>query len=214
MENLINISLAPANFILTLLAVLMVLYWLLIIFTGFDLDFADVDADLDVDTDSGAIDAGEIEGAGFWNSFLAFFYIGELPVMFIITIVVFCMWLINVNVTAIFGLEDNLFGFLLYIPGLIVSMLITKLVAKPFVKLYSQFNHKGEVAIDFIGKTGKVLSPIGFDKIGQIEIQVNGDVIKIYAKSIDQQLVAFNETVIILEESKDKKYFLAQKYQL
>lgn len=212
MENLINIALAPANFILTLMAVLMVLYWLLIIFTGFDLDFAD--ADIDTDTDTGAIDAGEIEGSGFWNSFLSFFYIGELPVMFIITIVVFCMWLINVNITAIFGIEDNIFGFLLYIPGLIVSMLITKVVAKPFVKLYAQFNHKGEVAIDFIGKTGKVLSPIGFDKIGQIEIQVNGDVIKVYAKSIDEQLVPFNETVIILEESQDKKYFLAQKYQL
>ncbi|ADR20034.1 hypothetical protein MATR_23590 [Marivirga tractuosa] len=208
MENLINIALAPANFILTMLAALMVFYWLLIIFTGLDLDFANAD----VDADSGAIEAGEIESPSFWNSFLSFFYIGELPVMFIITIVIFCMWLINVNITAILGIENNLFGFLLYIPGLIVSMLITKVVAKPFVKLYAQFNHKGEVAIDFIGKTGKVLSPIGFDKIGQLEIQVNGDIIKVYAKSIDEQLVAFNETVIILEESPDKKYFLAQKY--
>jgi hypothetical protein len=212
MEKLINIALAPANFVLTLLAVLMVMYWLLIIFTGFDLDFADADADLESDT--GAIDAGEIEGPGFWNAFLSFFYIGELPIMFIITIVVFSMWLINVNITALLGIEANVFGFLLYIPGLVVSMLITKVVAKPFVKLYAQFNHKGEVAIDFIGKTGKVLSPIGFDKIGQLEIQVNGDVIKVYAKSIDEQLVAFNETVIILEESPDKKYFLAQKYPL
>ncbi|WKV12017.1 OB-fold-containig protein [Marivirga harenae] len=208
MENLINIALAPANFILTMLAALMVFYWLLIIFTGLDFDFANAD----VDADSGAIDAGEIESPGFWNSFLSFFYIGELPVMFIITIVVFCMWLINVNITAILGIENNLFGFLLYIPGLIVSMLITKVVAKPFVKLYAQFNHKGEVAIDFIGKTGKVLSPIGSDKIGQLEIQVNGDIIKVYAKSIDNEPVAFNETVIILEESPDKKYFLAQKF--
>ncbi|WP_375578295.1 hypothetical protein ABWH96_14810 [Marivirga tractuosa] len=210
MENLINIAFAPANFILTLLAALMVLYWLLIIFTGFDLDFSS--PNVDVDTNTGAIDAGEIESPGFWNSFLSFFYIGELPIMFIITIVVFCMWLINVNITAILGIEDNIFGFLLYIPGLIVSMLITKVVAKPFVKLYAQFNHKGEVAIDFIGKTGKVLAPIGFDKIGQLEIQVNGDVIKVYAKSIDEEQVPFNETVIIIEESPDKKYFLAQKY--
>lgn len=209
MENLINIALAPANFILTMLAALMVFYWILIIFTGLDLDFS---PDIDADSNSGTIDAGEVESPGFWNSFLAFFYIGELPVMFIITIVVFCMWLINVNITALFGIEDNIFGFLLYIPGLIVSMLIIKVVAKPFVKLYAQFNHKGEVAIDFIGKTGKVLSPIGADKIGQLEIQVNDDVIKVYAKSIDEAQVPFNETVIILEESPDKKYFLAQKY--
>ncbi len=207
MENLINISFAPANFILTLLGIIMVFYWALIIFTGIDLDFADAE---------GSVEAADADASanGFWNSFFAFFYIGELPVMFIITIVVFTMWLFNVNLTAILGISDNIFGFLLYIPGLIVAMLVTKIVARPFIKLYAQFNHKGEVAIDFIGKTGKVLSPLGIDKIGQIEIQINSDIIKVYAKSIDDQLVNYEETVIILEESADKKYFLAQKYQL
>ncbi|GAA5028425.1 hypothetical protein GCM10011506_14660 [Marivirga lumbricoides] len=203
MENLINIALAPANFILTLLGGIMLLYWILIIFTGFDLDFTDAD-----------VEPADLDGGGFWSAFLSFFYIGELPIMFIITIVVFTMWLFNVNITALLGIESNIFGFLLYIPGLVVAMLITKLVAKPFVKLYSQFNHKGEEAIDFIGKTGRVISPISLNKIGQIEIQFKDDVIKVYAKSMDEEVVNYNETVIILEESQDKKYFLAQKYKL
>ncbi|UJP66061.1 OB-fold-containig protein [Mongoliitalea daihaiensis] len=210
MERLLEISFAPANFILTVLSLLVLLYWLIVIFTGFDIDVADMDADTDVSNP----EVGNAGSQGFWNAFLEFFYIGELPVMFIISIVVFSMWLINVNVTAIFGIADSLLGLLIYIPGLIVSMLITKVVARPFIKIYAQFNHKGEKAIDFIGKTGKVIAPIGKDKIGQIEIQLEGDVIKVYAKSIDDELIKFNETVIILEESLDKKYYLAQKFQL
>jgi hypothetical protein len=210
MERLIDISFAPANFILTLLGIIVLIYWLIIIFTGFDFEVADMNAD----TDLSKPEVGSADGQGFWNAFMEFFYIGELPVMFIISIVVSTMWLINVNVTALLGIYDSFLGFLIYIPGLVVSMLITKVVAKPFVKLYGHFNHKGELAIDFIGKTGKVLSPIGKDKIGQIEIQIKGDVIKVYAKSMDDEFIMFNDTVIILEESLDKKYYLAQKYQL
>lgn len=210
MERLIEISFAPANFILTLLIIIIMIYWLIIIFTGFDFEAVDLDADSDLSNP----EVGSADGQGFWNAFMEFFYIGELPIMFIISIVVFTMWLINVNVTAILGISDSILGFLVYIPGLVVSMLITKVVAKPFVKLYGHFNHKGEIAIDFIGKTGRVVSPIGKDKIGQIEIQIEGDVIKVYAKSIDDDFIKFNETVIILEESLDKKYYLAQKYQL
>ncbi|PRY90631.1 OB-fold-containig protein [Mongoliibacter ruber] len=210
MERLIEISFAPANFILTLLGIIMLIYWLVVIFTGFDFEVADLDAEADLSNP----EVGVAEGQGFWNAFMEFFYIGELPVMFIISIVVFTMWLINVNVTAVFGISDSLLGFLVYIPGLVVSMLVTKVVARPFVKLYGHFNHKGEVAIDFIGKTGRVVSPIGKNKIGQIEIQIESDVVKVYAKSIDEDFIKFNETVIILEESSDKKYFLAQKYQL
>ncbi|WP_194778461.1 OB-fold-containig protein [Pararhodonellum marinum] len=208
MERLIEISFAPANFILTLLAIIILIYWLVIIFTGFDLDLAEADADINNP------EVGSADGQGFWSAVLEFLYIGELPIMFILSIVIFCMWLINVNVTALLGISDSLLGFLVYVPGLVISMLITKVVARPFVKLYGHFNHKGEEAIDFIGKTGKVISPMGKEKIGQVEISIENDVIRIYAKSIDGDFILFNDTVIILEESSDKKYFLAQKYQL
>jgi hypothetical protein len=91
-------------------------------------------------------------------------------------------------------------------------MLLTKIIAKPFIKLYAIFNHKGEVPIDFIGKIGRVVTPLGTSRIGQIEIQLEEDILKVYAMSIDEEIIPYNETVIILEESKDKKYFLAQKY--
>ncbi len=213
MKELFDVSFAPANFILTLFAIIMLLYWLVVIFTGFTFDGPDVDVDFDADAEFQNPDlVGQTSGQGFWSGFLDFLYIGELPILFIISIVVFSMWFINVNVTFIFGLTNNLFGFLLYIPNLVVSMLITKVVAKPFVKLYAFFNHKGEEPIDFIGKVGRATAPISKDKLGQIEIQTEEDILKVYAKSLDDEAIAYGETVMILEESQDKKYYLVQKY--
>lgn len=209
MEKLLEISFAPANFILSLLVILITIYWLIVIFTGFDLDLVDADTD----TDLSKPETGNLEGDGFWNGMLKFFYIGELPIIFIITLVVFSMWLINVNVTAILGISDNIIGFAVYLPGFVASMMVTKVIGRPFVKLYSMFNHKGEEPIDFIGKTGRVLSPMSGERLGQLEIFVLNDIIKVYAKSIDGESIQYNDTVIILEESPDKKFFFVQKYQ-
>ena len=213
MKELYDISFAPANFILTLMSILMLVYWLVVIFTGFNFDTPDVDVDIDADADFENPDlVGQTSGSGFWQGFMDFMYIGELPVLFIISIVVFSMWFINVNVTSIFGISSNIFGFLIYIPNFIISMLITKVVAKPFVKVYAFFNHKGEEPIDFIGKVGRTTSPITKDKLGQIEIQLEEDVLKVYAKALEDESIAYGETVMILEESIDKKYYLVQKY--
>lgn len=209
MKELIEVSFAPANFILTVLAILAVIYWIAIIFTGLDVDVADTNLENDITKP----DVGHAEGQGFWQSLVDFLYIGELPVMFIVSIIIFSMWLINVNVTALLGIENSILGFLIYIPALFISILVTKVIAKPFVKLYAVFNHKGEQEIDFIGKVGRVTSPMSQVRLGQIEIQLAEDVLKVYAKSLENEEILFGETVMILEESVDKKFYLVQKYQ-
>lgn len=211
MQKLIDISFAPANFILTLLALLVFLYWIIVIFTGFDLDIDGPDAP-DAEGDLASADVGNVNVQSGWQSFLQFFYIGELPIMFIISIVVILMWLINVNVTYIFGISNNVLGFVVYLPGFIASMLATKVIAKPFVKLYAFFNHKGEPPIDFIGKIGRVTSPLAKDRMGQIEVKIETDYLLVYAKPMDEEPIARDEFVMILEKSLDEKFYLVQKY--
>ncbi len=211
MQKLIDISFAPANFILTLLALLVFLYWIIVIFTGFDLDIDGPDAP-DTEGDLASADVGNVNVQSGWQSFLQFFYIGELPIMFIISIVVILMWLINVNVTYIFGISNNVLGFVVYLPGFIASMLATKVIAKPFVKLYAFFNHKGEPPIDFIGKIGRVTSPLAKDRMGQIEVKIETDYLLVYAKPMDEEPIARDEFVMILEKSLDEKFYLVQKY--
>ncbi len=214
MQNLIEISFAPANFILSILAILVVLYWLIIIFTGLNFDFDGPDIDTpDADGDLSSADVGTVNVQSAWQSILQFFYIGELPVMFIISIVIMIMWLINVNVTYIFGISNSILGFAIYVPGFIVSMLATKIIAKPFVKLYALFNHKGEPPIDFIGKIGLVTTPLAKDRMGQVRVKIESDDLIVYAQPMEEELIERDKTVIILEKSFDEKFYLVQTYQ-
>ncbi|MCH5596904.1 OB-fold-containig protein [Niabella ginsengisoli] len=213
MQDFFELAFSKVNFVPTLLAILFAIYWVITIFTGLDIEVADADVDVDADADTHHPDS-QHSGDGVWDSILKFFYIGELPILFILSLVSIFMWLFLINVTSWLSWEDSWIGFVLYLPGFIIGLLITKVVALPFLKLYRMFNHKGEESIDFIGKVGAVVATVKTDKIGQIEIKHQGDVIRVYAKSMTEEEYKAGEQVIILEASPDQKFYLVQSYNL
>ncbi len=214
MKELIEISFSPVNAFFTIMSIIMVIYWLLVIIAGIDPDLFSVDfdsADIDVDADLDIDADGDADGNGFIK-ILEFFNFDELPLMFIITIIFFSMWLVGVNVTYYLGIESTLLGFLLIIPNFILSLFVVKLFSKPLGYLYKQVNHKGEPEIDFLGRRCRVVSSVSHDKTGQIELTVNGDPIKIYARSNTEEKLAAGQQAVIVGESEDKKYYLVEKF--
>ncbi|GAB3006619.1 hypothetical protein GCM10027051_02530 [Niabella terrae] len=222
MSEFIQLAFSKVNFIATVLAILFAIYWVVTIFTGLDFDTADSDLALhhdgDLHHDAGPhkdFHHGESQADGhYWHSVLKFFHIGELPILFIFSFVSIFMWLIMINTSAWLGWQDKWIGLVLYIPAFILAMLVSKVAIIPFLKLYRVFNHKGEESIDFIGKVGAVYSVVKPDKLGQIEIRNQGDVIRVYAKSIDHEIYEPGSQVIILEASPDQKFFFVQSYNL
>ncbi len=230
MKELIDISFSPVNAFFSIMCLLLTLYWILTIFTGFDLDLFDVDFDassdfdLDVDVD-GDIDNYnpdvdlpqknvQLEGQteSIEVQFLRYFNFDELPLMFMLTIIFFSMWFISVNITHYLGIQGNWMGFVLLIPNLIISLFIAKIFTKPIAKLYKVINHKGEEEIDFLGRICTVKSPVTGKKIGQVEVVVKGDPILVYAKGFKGVEILLGEKAIIVNESKDKKYYLIEKF--
>lgn len=214
MKELIEISFSPVNAFFTIMSIIMVIYWLLVIIAGIDPDLFSVDfdsADIDVDTDLDIDADGDADGNGFIK-ILEYFNFDELPLMFIITIIFFSMWLVGVNITYYLGIESTLLGFLLIIPNFILSLFVVKLFSKPLGYLYKQVNHNGEPEIDFLGRRCRVVSSVSHDKTGQIELTVNGDPIKIYARSNTQEKLATGQQAVIVGESEDKKYYLVEKF--
>ncbi|MEZ0005502.1 hypothetical protein ABH942_000853 [Flavobacterium sp. 28YEA47A] len=215
MKELIEISFSPVNAFFSIMSIIMVIYWLLVIIAGIDpdlfsidFDSADIDSNFDHDV-SGSEHAHE--GNGFMKV-LEYFNFDELPLMFIITIIFFSMWLVGVNVTYYLGVESTLIGFLLLIPNFILSLFVVKIFSKPLGYVYKQLNHKGEPEIDFLGRRCSVTSTVTEQKTGQIELIVNGDPMKLYARSnTDEKLVAGDQAVIV-GESNDKKYYLIEKF--
>lgn len=225
MDELLNIAFSPVNAVLSVLLIIMMLYWLLTIFTGLDLDFfdvdfdADVDMDMDIDTDvDSKLDVdianknANVEGGeNVVIQFLKYFGFDELPFMFLLSVVVFVMWFLSINTNYYLNISSNLIGFLLLIPIFFVSLFVAKFTTKPLVKLYKIVNPEGEEEIDFLGRNGKITSAIKGDKLGQIEIIVKGDPIKIYVKSQEGEDIDLGETAEVINESKDKKYYIIKK---
>ncbi|WP_160114108.1 OB-fold-containig protein [Aquimarina sp. AU119] len=231
MKELIDIAFSPVNAFFTIMCLFLILYWILTIFTGFDLDLFDVDfdasADFDIDVDLDTdldnynpdvdLPQKNIQTEGHTDSigvqFLRYFNFDELPLMFLITILFFSMWFISVNVTHFFGWQSNWIGFILLIPNLIISLFISKILTKPIAKLYQMINHKGEEEIDFLGRRCIVKSPVSGEKLGQIEVIVKGDPIRVQAKGFKGVTISSGEEALIVNESKDKKYYLIEKFQ-
>lgn len=219
MKELIEISFSPVNAFFSIMSIVMLLYWIAVIVAGLDPDLFSVDfdsADLETDFDSHSHDLPDrtdvhAEGNGFMK-ILEFFNFDELPLMFILTIIFFTMWFLGINVTYYLGIESTWVGVLLLIPNLIFSLFIVKIFSKPLAYLYKQVNHKGEPEIDFLGRRCVIFSTLDDLKTGQIQLTVNGDPIRLSAKSNTAEKLLAGQEAVIVGESEDKRYYLVEKF--
>jgi len=218
MKELIEISFSPVNAFFSIMSIVMVVYWILVIVAGLDPDLLSVDfdsADLETNFDSNAHDLpdrGETSDGSDFMKVLKFFNFDELPLMFILTIIFFTMWFIGVNVSYYLGIESTLLGFLLLIPNFILSLFIVKIFSRPLSYVYKQVNHKGEPEIDFLGRRCVVFSSLDQNKTGQVQLNVNGDPMKLAARSNTEEKLIAGQQAVIVGESEDKKYYLIEKF--
>ena len=216
MKELIEISFSPVNAFFSIMSILLLLYWILVIIAGIDPDLLSVDFDSnDLETDFDSTDAPDrtegSDGNGFMKV-LEFFNFDELPLMFILTIIFFSMWFISVNVTYYLGVNSTMLGFLLLIPNFIISLFIVKIFSRPLSYFYKQVNHKGEPEIDFLGRRCVVFSAMDNFKTGQIQLSVNGDPIRLSARSNSEEQLVAGQQAVIVRENEDKKYYYVEKF--
>ncbi|GAB5563549.1 MAG: hypothetical protein Wins2KO_06120 [Winogradskyella sp.] len=204
----------------------------------FDLDIdvdidVDVDADVDIDLESGLESANidlhdvastEVERQHvvnkrtrklkWWQVVLIYFNFVGLPFMFTFTFWIFNWWLISVITTTLTENYDTSFGYTIVLLALIPSLFLTKIVTTPFKSFFKNLNKDGDKAVDFIGRQARLLSTISEDKMGNAEVVVDGNVMNIYAKSLDGTEIQFREDVLIIKQSENKNYFLVAKAKL
>ena len=218
MKELLELSFSPVNAFFSIMSIIMVLYWVLVIIAGLDPDLFSIDFDsTDINTNfdhhgKDLPDRAETSEATGFMKVLQFFNFDELPLMFILTIMFISMWLVSINVTHYLGIESTLLGFLLLIPNFILSLFIVKTFSKPLAYLYKQVNHKGEPVIDFLGRRCVVFSTLDDLKTGQIQLNVNGDPIRLSARSNTDEQLNSGQQAVIVAESEDKKYYLVEKF--
>lgn len=211
------------NAIMTVIMGVLFLYWLIsFLFGGMELDFdvgfdshVEVDLDPSIGFDSRALETGDpthhVEPGAFMK-FLDFINVGKMPFMVILTIFMFFIWAGSLVITSLFNMA--LWGkisVLILIPLIVVAIFLTKLATLPLIKVFHAMGYKGEEAIDFLGRSGKMTSTIEGDKIGTAEFVVAGDPIRLNVKSLNGDKIAYGEYITIEDESPDKRFYLVSK---
>lgn len=212
------------NAVMTVVMAVLVIYWLFVFLFGVGVDDLDLGFDFDVDVpdaDVPDVDAEVVDpehevapekSPGFFMKFLNFINVGRVPFMLVLSTLKFFMWIGTLVTTSFVNVSSwGLSSLLILIPIFIAGIFFTKFATNPMVRFFNEIGYRGEEAIDFLGRSGKMLSSIKDEKIGVAEFVVDKNPIKLNVKSMDGSEIKYNDYVVIMDESADKKYYLVNK---
>ena len=172
MKELLEFSFSGINIIPTVLLIFVFIYWLIVIMGVIDIDTLDFDLDMDADVD---VD-GDFEVDGL-SSVLAFFNIGQMPLMIFVTFFTIPLWTCTLLVNDFIGHNSILIGALILFGVGFGCLFVAKFLTIPIAKLYKKVLpsldlkrrqlmgeahrcfERGEVDIDL-----RALGPIGRSK--------------------------------------------------
>lgn len=234
MQELIDIALSPVNITLTVLTLLLIVYWLFTMVSGIDFDLdvdVDIDVDADIDTNSsiegGNVDFDDVANAEinkedvlgekrkplkWWQIILIYFNFVGLPFMFTFTCWIFIWWMITVVATTLTHSFENSFGYILLLAGIIPSLIVTKIFTTPFKGFFKNLNQDGDAPIDITGRTGTLFSTISGTKMGSAEVLAEGVPMSIYVKSLDGEKLEYEQKILVIKQSDDKNFYFIKEY--
>lgn len=215
MTGILDLLFHPAaNAIMTILAGLSALYWVFTFLAGDFFGHLDLGVDFDTDIDVGA-DAGvDVDGSGELSGFekaMQYINVGKVPFMVVLSVFKFIAWI----GTLVSSVALNTFSWgwksaLLLIPVFILTFFLTRLATRPLVKIYRHMGYNGEEAHDFLGRTAVMRSDISGTKIGNAELRINTDLIRINVQSKDGASIRYNQDVTIVDEIKARNIYIVE----
>jgi hypothetical protein len=191
-----NLMHSLPNAVTTVIMGVLLLYWLFVFISGAGLDSLDIDIDADVDADvpDGDVDTDTNvdteEPPGLFIRFLRFLNVGKVPFMLVLSTFKFFLWIGSLIATHFVEVASwGVWSLLILLPIGFVGVFFTRFATKPFVKLFKEIGYKGEEEIDFLGRSGKMLSHIKDKKIGCAEFVIDKNPIKLNVMSIDGTII-------------------------
>lgn len=208
MLELFQAAISPHQVLLTLLLALVVCYWLLVILGAMDFDTDIPDADLDLDSDGHHAHHGMSTG-GVWLTAGRFLGFSQVPLVVWGSFMVLFLWFGSLVLNQVWNpSHSTLQAFILLLPNLIISLVITKLVTIPVAKLFKAMADADTEAEEVIGRTGVVCSMEADETYGQLEITANGAPLLINVRTEDGTLVKGTQAKITAAGPDNAFYFI------
>lgn len=207
MGEFLNEIFNPANVLATSLLGLVALYWLLVIFGAVGIDAFDVDVDMDGEADLELAD-------GFLGTMFAFFHIGQVPLMLILSFFSLFFWIATVCTNHYLNPEFHLLTTAMWLfPCGIVSLLLTKICVAPIARVFRSSNQQLD-RNELIGRTAIVHTLKLDQKYGEIEINIDGPLMVLNARNESGQTLQKGDVVMIVAHDRDKDVCLVELAKL
>lgn len=213
------------NAVTTVIVGVLLVYWIFVFLSGSGFDDPDLGFDFDVDVpDAPDANSGEMDDIdsdsdpspekqeGFFIKFMKFINVGRVPFMLILSTFKFFLWIGSLITTQLINVTSwGLYSLLILIPLAFAGIFLTKFATNPMAKFFHEIGYKGEEEIDFLGRSGKMLSNIRDQKIGVAEFMVDKNPIRLNVVSRDGSELKFGDYVIVSDESDDRKRYFVEK---
>lgn len=208
MIELFNAAIAPHQVLLTLLLALVVCYWLLVVLGALDFEADLPDADLDLDSDGHHAHHGMSTG-GVWITAGRLFGFSQVPIVVWLSFLFLFMWFLSLVLNEKWNpSHSTLQTFILLLPNLVGSLVITKLVTIPVARLFKAMADSDTEAEVVIGRTGTVCSIEADETYGQLEITANGAPLLINVRTQGGTLVKGTKAKITAAGPDNAFYFI------
>jgi hypothetical protein len=203
MAQLVEAAFSGVNIAYTMLLLLILLYWIIVIVGVIDLDAFDFDAG----AGAGAHDAGLPDGTAGGFSWLAFFNVGEAPIMFFVSIVILTMWVLSVQLNYSIdqygpGWMNDYQGWIaagLALPNLIFGFFVAKFAAIPFKRLSKEIRQRTVL----VGKVGTVTSLEVNGEFGRVALPQHEGALVLNVRTKDGEVLRKGDAALIIKQDED-----------
>lgn len=208
MREIFEVSFSTINLIPTILLIFVMLYWIIVLFGLIDLSSIDIDLDTDADVGDSDIGAG---GHGLVLQSLAFFNVGKIPFMLLLSFFAIPLWFISLTVNYYLQNTSVVISLILLIPEIFVSLFVAKIISMPIANLFGEIDNKTGKIADYTGKIAEVRITVEKDRIGQIELNIDNSHILLNAVSVEG-IIKSGEKILIIDYIEEKNYYLVEPF--
>jgi len=216
MTELLHAAVSPPNLLPTGLLVFVLLYWLTVLLGVLDFKTLDVDTDhtAHFSPDGHTAPDPADMGVSWLNHALAFFNLGRVPLMVLVSFVALPWWVGSILLNHYLGNTSGLLGAVLLVPLLLGSLLVAKVLTLPFVRLFAAMERNHDGGAQPLGKVCTVLLPASQQQLGQASVpQPTGAplVLSVRAASAAVELKK-GDTALVIDYDAARRCYLVEPY--
>ena len=147
---------------------------------------------------------------GFLMDALAFLNVGQVPVMFVASILVLCLWLGSMMANHYLTGGSAGMATALIFPNLLVSLILTRYITLPFRPIFRALTNERDEEIAVVGQRCVIVTSEATPEFGQAEIKTDGAPVLLNVRTMnDARLVRGDIAVVVRRDSERDFHFIA-----